>query len=358
MSLDPDTKPAPTPHLPFGEAGLTDDLFKAGAAGRLLFWVAVAFSVFQLVTGFNIPLDKDFWPGRAAARRPARAGRSGAGAGRAQGRMGFVQAAGRARRVAGRDFHGRDLRAAGALRGRVAQPGAAHHACRIPVPGGRARVVRQPRGGAQGGARAAMADRRCGIPRGPLSVAVLLRPGAALRRSADAGHRRRRGRTRDLVRAGLAHPGPGSADHGGDLPGLLPVRQPPAGAARSSRLRRGAGDRAYGVRHRGHLRHADAGVRHLHLPVHPVRLLHGTGRRHPLLQRDLDGGVRPRARRAGQGVRGVERADGHGLRLRRRQRRRLRPVHHPADEALRISRRRSPAGSRRPPRWAGRSCRR
>jgi TRAP transporter 4TM/12TM fusion protein len=63
MSSDPDSKPAPTPHLPFGETGLTDDLFKAGAAGRLLFWVAVAFSVFQLVTGFNIPLDKDFWPG-------------------------------------------------------------------------------------------------------------------------------------------------------------------------------------------------------------------------------------------------------------------------------------------------------
>src|SRR5688572_1957455 len=62
MALDPDTKPIPTPHLPFGEAGLTDDLFKAGTAGRLLFWVAVAFSVFQLVTGFNIPLDKDFWP--------------------------------------------------------------------------------------------------------------------------------------------------------------------------------------------------------------------------------------------------------------------------------------------------------
>src|SRR5687768_14254898 len=63
MALDSDNKPAPTPHLPFGETGLTDDLFKAGAAGRLLFWVAIAFSAFQLVTGFNIPLDKDFWPG-------------------------------------------------------------------------------------------------------------------------------------------------------------------------------------------------------------------------------------------------------------------------------------------------------
>jgi TRAP transporter 4TM/12TM fusion protein len=31
--------------------------------GRILFWIAVAFSAFQLVTGFGIPLDKDFLPG-------------------------------------------------------------------------------------------------------------------------------------------------------------------------------------------------------------------------------------------------------------------------------------------------------
>src|SRR6266545_406448 len=57
-----------TTHLPFGEAGLTDDLFVAGADGRLLFWIAVAFSTFQLVTGFGIPLDKDFLPGIDLAR--------------------------------------------------------------------------------------------------------------------------------------------------------------------------------------------------------------------------------------------------------------------------------------------------
>ncbi len=65
MSQDRDSA-APTgipPHLPFGEAGLTDDLFAAGFNGRLLFWIAVAFSTFQLVTGFGIPLDKDFLPG-------------------------------------------------------------------------------------------------------------------------------------------------------------------------------------------------------------------------------------------------------------------------------------------------------
>jgi TRAP transporter 4TM/12TM fusion protein len=64
MALDPGSKAAPAaPHLPFGEAGLTDDLFAAGTTGRLLFWVAIAFSTFQLVTGFGIPLDKDFLPG-------------------------------------------------------------------------------------------------------------------------------------------------------------------------------------------------------------------------------------------------------------------------------------------------------
>jgi TRAP transporter 4TM/12TM fusion protein len=63
MTIDSDNKTAPDPHLSFGEAGLTDDLFKAGTGGRLLFWVAIAFSAFQLVTGFGIPLDKDFVPG-------------------------------------------------------------------------------------------------------------------------------------------------------------------------------------------------------------------------------------------------------------------------------------------------------
>ncbi|HEY3147654.1 MAG TPA: TRAP transporter permease [Dongiaceae bacterium] len=72
MSLESESKaPAAAPHLPFGETGLTDDLFAAGMTGRLLFWVAVAFSAFQLVTGFGIPLDKDFLPGIDLARLAA-----------------------------------------------------------------------------------------------------------------------------------------------------------------------------------------------------------------------------------------------------------------------------------------------
>jgi TRAP transporter 4TM/12TM fusion protein len=69
MSIDQDSNAASAAaHLPFGEAGLTDDLFATGVTGRLLFWVAVAFSAFQLVTGFGIPLDKDFVPGINLAR--------------------------------------------------------------------------------------------------------------------------------------------------------------------------------------------------------------------------------------------------------------------------------------------------
>ena len=51
------------------------------------------------------------------------------------------------------------------------------------------------------------------------------------------------------------------------------------------------------------------------------------------------GAVRRHARRARKGLRRLLGADGHRVRLRRRQCRRLRPVHHSADEALRLSRR-------------------
>ncbi|ALA16655.1 C4-dicarboxylate ABC transporter [Chelatococcus sp. CO-6] len=37
--------------------------FGAGATARILFWIAVAFSFFQIVTAFGIPLDRDFLPG-------------------------------------------------------------------------------------------------------------------------------------------------------------------------------------------------------------------------------------------------------------------------------------------------------
>ena len=60
----------------------------------------------------------------------------------------------------------------------------------------------------------------------------------------------------------------------------------------------------------------------------------------------------------GQGRGDLLGADGHDLGLRRRQCRDHRPVHHPADEDASATARPSPAGSRRPPRWADSSCRR
>jgi TRAP transporter 4TM/12TM fusion protein len=44
------------------EHGLPEG-FGAGLAGRLLFWIAVAFSTFQIVTAFGIPLDRDLGAG-------------------------------------------------------------------------------------------------------------------------------------------------------------------------------------------------------------------------------------------------------------------------------------------------------
>lgn len=49
--------------VPFGEQMNSAELFTAGLDGRVLFWIAIAFSSFQLVTGFGIPLDKDLLPG-------------------------------------------------------------------------------------------------------------------------------------------------------------------------------------------------------------------------------------------------------------------------------------------------------
>ena len=44
------------------EHGLPEN-FGPGLAGRLLFWIAVAFSAFQIVTALGLPLDRPFMPG-------------------------------------------------------------------------------------------------------------------------------------------------------------------------------------------------------------------------------------------------------------------------------------------------------
>ena len=142
--------------------------------------------VFQLVTGFGIPLDKDFWPGAPHSISPRWRARRWCW--RRQDRLGCVQGARRARRAAGADLAGRRpivllVRYAGGLPSQVLRT---MHVG-IPVPGRRAGLVRQPGGGAHGRSASLLwRHRRRGFPRRPLSVGVLLRPGAALRRSADA----------------------------------------------------------------------------------------------------------------------------------------------------------------------------
>ncbi|MEZ5785146.1 MAG: TRAP transporter permease [Xanthobacteraceae bacterium] len=49
------------------EHGLQDS-FGAGLSGRALFWIAVAFSTFQIVTAFGIPLDRPLFLGLTAIR--------------------------------------------------------------------------------------------------------------------------------------------------------------------------------------------------------------------------------------------------------------------------------------------------
>ena len=44
------------------EHGLPES-FGEGFLGRLLFWIAVSFSTFQIITSFGIPLDRPFIAG-------------------------------------------------------------------------------------------------------------------------------------------------------------------------------------------------------------------------------------------------------------------------------------------------------
>jgi TRAP transporter 4TM/12TM fusion protein len=55
--MEAPSEPAANP-----EHGLPES-FGEGLAGRVLFWIAVAFSIFQIVTAFGIPLDRPLLPG-------------------------------------------------------------------------------------------------------------------------------------------------------------------------------------------------------------------------------------------------------------------------------------------------------
>ena len=185
---------------------------------------------------------------------------------------------------------------------------------------------------------------------------------------ADLIHRSGFLTTPDLIvgavadRAGLrrraAADGPAADDHVRRLPRLLLPRPVSAAALDPSRLRLRADRRLFRLRHRRHLRHAGLRLGRLHLHLRRLRRLPRTRRHDRAVQRRRARPGRLLARRPGAGLRALLRADGHHLRLRRRQCRGERPVHHPADEALRLPLRLRRRASRRRRRWAARSCRR
>jgi hypothetical protein len=90
---------------------------------------------------------------------------------------------------------------------------------------------------------------------------------------------------------------------------------------------------------------------------HPVRLLPRTRRHDQPVQLAGAGPVGHTKGGAGQGLGDFLGTDGHHLRLGRGQRADHRPVHHSADEEVRLLRRLCRCG-RSDPRWAARSCRR
>ena len=87
---------------------------------------------------------------------------------------------------------------------------------------------------------------------------------------------------------------------------------------------------------RRRVRRRPRGIGELHLPVRAVRLAAREGRRRQLLHQGRVRAARPHARRPGQGRGRLVGDDGDDLRLVGRQRRDLRHVHDPADEARRL----------------------
>ena len=213
-------------HEPLGEA------FALGREGRLLFWIAVAFSTFQIATAAHV-LDMPSQVQRAI-------------------HLGFL----------------------GAPRLSADDAGAA------------ARAGAEGRGLGAGGGR--------GRGRG-LSVVGIRGADLPRRRPDRRRYRDRRPRPGRGLRRGLDADGAGAADHRRGVPRLCALRGIPATTAEPPRLRLLPGDRPHGLRDRGHLRHSALRLRDLHLPLHPVRFISGTRRDDPPLHRCLAWPRRPPA---------------------------------------------------------------
>ncbi len=268
------TNPA-VPPLPTEAHGTP---FPPGAVGRLLFWIAVAFSLFQIATAAHV-VDMASQIMRAL-------------------HVGFLTL--------------------------LAFP-----------------LVAYARSASPGGPRTRLGARRRG-PGGRVLPMVGIRAADPARGPAAAARRGRGDRAaRHRVPRVLGDDGGGAADHRGRVPGLLPLRGVPARAAQPPRLRLRAGRRPHDLRDRGRLRHPDLRLVHVHLPLHPVRLVPRARGHDPALHRRRHGHVRRQAGRRRQGRGRLLGADGDDLGLGRGQRRDHRTVHDPADEALRL-----PAGLR------------
>ena len=109
---------------------------------------------------------------------------------------------------------------------------------------------------------------------------------------------------------------------------------------------------------RRRLRRRGRRVGELHLPVRAVRLAAGEGRRRQLFHQGRVRVPRPHARRPRQGRRRVVGDDGDDLRVVGRQRRHLRHVHDPADEARRLHGGKGRRDRDARPASTARSCRR
>ncbi len=151
------------------------------------------------------------------------------------------------------------------------QPGAARRSRRLPVAAG---IPLLP------GAWQRQAVPASGLGARPgrfrhllLPVVFRSRSDPALRRHDHCRHGGGPDTDRAGVRGGAPRHGYRPADHLRAIPRLWPARRIPAGRAGPSRLLPGPDRQPAVVRHRRPVRHADLRFGHLHLPVHPVRLL-------------------------------------------------------------------------------------
>ena len=149
------------------EHGLPEN-FGAGLLGRLLFWIAVAFSTFQIVTAFGIPLDRPLLAGVTMIHL---IGAAFVGWAVWLALQRAPRASGRRRRH-GACWRSSSLRADPEVSRQPAEPGGRARACRLPVPR-RRRDAGQPQGPDTRCRHARMGGRNRGLRHRPLSLGLL-----------------------------------------------------------------------------------------------------------------------------------------------------------------------------------------